>query len=136
MPVTEFLLFAAFILGMALLGMRLCLWGAKKAGIRPLPVGYHSYKKLFYDNWTGVLDSRTSARRRFCFGSKKGGTLSMEVTHTKGSMVLEFYTKDGRVLQSWRNGDPASFIVELPPGVRVYIRANMTYFTGSIRFLR
>nr|WP_325215749.1 hypothetical protein [uncultured Oscillibacter sp.] len=136
MPVTEFLLFAAFILGMALLGMWLCLWAAKKAGIQPLPAGYHYCKKLSYDNWTEVLDTRTSARRRFSFGSKKGGTLSMEVTHTKGSMVLEFYTKDGWVLQSWRNGDPASFIVELPPGVRVYIRANMTCFTGSIRFLR
>ena len=136
MPVAEFLLFAAFLLGMALLGLRFCLWAAKKAGIRPLPAGCYSYKKLSYDNWTGVLDTRTSARHRFGFRSKKGGTLSMKVMHTKGSMVLEFYTKEGRVLQSWRNGDPASFIVELPPGVRVYIRANMTYFTGRIRFLR
>lgn len=136
MLVSEPLLLAAFVLGMALLGLWFCLWAARKAGIRSLLTGYHSYKKLSYDNWTGVLDTRTSARHRFVFGSKKGGTLSMEVTHTKGSMVLEFYTKDGRVLQSWRNGDPASFNMELPPGVRVYVRADMTYFTGSIRFLR
>lgn len=136
MPVTEFLLFAAFTLGTALLGMWFCLWAAKKAGVRPLPAGYHSYKKLFYDNWNGVLDTRTSARHRFSFGSKKGGTLTMEVIHTKGSMVLEFYSKDGRVLQSWRNGDPTSFTVELPPGVQIYMRANMAYFTGSICFLR
>lgn len=130
MSVTELLPFAAFILGTSLLGMCVCLWAAKKAGIRP--VGY--YRKLSFDNCTYVRDTRTMPRHRNYFRSKKGGTVSVEVIHSRGSMVLEFYTEDGRVLQSWRNGDPAAFSVELPLKVRVYWRADMNHFCGSIIF--
>ena len=105
MPVTEFLLFAAFILGMALPGMWLYLWAAKKAGVKPM----RYYKKISFDNCTFVRDSRTYQKYRSCFRLKKGGAVSVEVLHSRGSMVLEFYTEDGRVLQSWRNGDPAAF---------------------------
>ena len=130
MPVTEFLLFAAFILGMALLGLWLCLWAAKKAGVKPM----RYYKKNSYDNSTLVWDTRTYPGHRNHYRSKKGGTIPVEVLHSRGSMVLEFYTEDGRVLQSWRNGDPAAFLVELPPKVRVYWRAAMNHFCGSIIF--
>lgn len=111
-----------------------CLWAAKKAGIRPTSYSY--YKKLFYDNRTGVLDSRTSARHRSCFCSKKGGRRSIEVTQSRGAITLEFYTADGQSLQTWRTGDPAAFTVELPPGARVYWRADLNHFTGSICFFR
>lgn len=127
---TDFLLFAALILGMALLGLWLCLWAAKKAGVQPM----RYYKKISFDNCTFIRDSRTTPGHRSHFRARKGGAVSVEVLHSRGSMVLEFYTADGRVLQSWRNGDPASFWVELPPMVRVYWRADMNHFSGSITF--
>ena len=130
MPVTEFLLFAAFVLGMALLGLRLCLWAAKKAGVKPM----RFYKKISFDNCTFIRDTRTSPGHRSYYRSRKGGTIPVEVLHSRGSMVLEFYTRDGRVLQRWRNGDPAAFSVALPPKVRVYWRADMNHFCGSIIF--
>lgn len=130
MPVTEFLLFAAFTLGTALLGMWFCLWAAKKAGVKPM----RFYKKISFDNCTFIRDTRTSPGHRSYFRARKGGAVSVEVLHSRGSMVLEFYTEDGRVLQSWRNGDPAAFLVKLPPKVRVYWRADMNHFCGSIIF--
>lgn len=130
MPVAEFLLFDAFLLGMALLCLRFCLWAAKKAGVKPMSF----YKKISFDNCTFIRDTRTSPGHRSYFRARKGGTVSVEVLHSRGSMVLEFYTEDGRVLQSWRNGDPAAFWVKLPPKVRVYWRADMNHFCGSIIF--
>lgn len=128
MSLREFLPFAAFVLGMALPGLGFCLWAAKKAGVKPL----RSYKKCSFDNCTCVRDTRTYRRSYFC--ARKGGTIPVEVIHSRGSMVLEFYTENGQVLQRWRNGDPAAFSVELPPKVRVYWRADMNHFCGSILF--
>lgn len=128
MPVTELLPLTALVLGITLSGMYVCLWAAKKSGVKPVSC----YEKLFFDNCTFVRDTRTSPGHRSYYRSRKGGTVSVEVIHDRGSMVLEFYTEDGRVLQSWRNGDPAAFLVELPPKVRVYWRADMNHFCGSI----
>lgn len=127
---TELLLLAAFILGLALPGLLLCLWAAKKAGVKPMSC----YKKISFDNCTFIRDTRTSPGHRSYFRSRKGGAASVEVLHSRGSMVLDFYTEDGRVLQSWRNGDPAVFLVGLPPKTRVYWRADMNHFSGSIIF--
>lgn len=130
MPVMELVLLAAFVLGLALLGLWFCLWAAKKAGVKPM----RYYKKISFDNSTFIRDTRTSPGHRSHFRSRKGGAVPVEVLHSRGSMVLDFYTEDGRVLQSWRNGDPAAFSVELPPRVRVYWRADMNHFSGSIIF--
>ena len=77
---------------------------------------------------------RTPDRYRSRWYSKKGGKLSVELTHTRGTMVLEFYTEDDRVLQRWEPGDPLAFTVELPPKTEVWWRADMNHFSGSICF--
>lgn len=131
MSLGSWLLFFAACLVPVLLMMYLCLWAAKKAGIKS-GMGY--YEKLFYDNCSGLRD--TGRRHKHCHYSKKGGKFPIEVTCTRGTLLLEFYTEDGQVLQSWQNGDPAVITVELPPKKRVYRRMRMEHFSGSIAFLK
>lgn len=133
MDAVDLILMTAVILALAALGLWMCLRMAKKAGIKP-GMGY--YKKLLYDNCTFTHDSRTDRHHRSCWRSRKGGRRSVEITCTRGTLLLDFYTEDGQVLQSWRNGDPAVITVELPPDKRVYRRMRMEHFSGSIAFLR
>ena len=130
----DFLLMTLLIFGMAAVGVAFCVWMTKKAGIPLTGLGYH--EKRFYDNCTSVPGSgrRTPDRYRSRWYSKKGGKLSVELTHTRGTMVLEFYTEDDRVLQRWEPGDPLAFTVELPPKTEVWWRADMNHFSGSICF--
>lgn len=132
MSLGDFLLLLGLCIVLSLLGLWMCLWMAKKAGIKPGGMGY--YKKLLYDNCTLTHDSRTASHHRTCWRSRKGGRLSVEVAQTRGALVLEFYAEDGRVLQRWQTGDLLTFTVELPPRTRVYRRMQMGHFSGSITF--
>ena len=134
MDAFSLILMTSVILVLAALGMFFCIWMMKKAGIPLTGLGY--YKKLFYDNCTSAPSSgrRTPDRYRSRWYSKNGGKLSVELTHTRGTLVLEFYTEDGRVLQRWQTGDPLAFTVELPPKTEVWWRADMNHFSGSITF--
>lgn len=133
MDMKGFVQLVVFSVILTALGMFLCIWLMKKAGIPLSGMGY--YKKLFYDNYSGIKDSRTGHHRSYSY-SKKGSKQSIEITCTRGTLLLEFYTEDGQVLQSWRNGDPAIMTVELPPKKRVYQRMHMEHFSGSITFLK
>ena len=64
MSLGSWLLFFAACLVPVLLMMYLCLWAAKKAGIKP-GMGY--YEKLFYDNCSGLRD--TGRRHKHFSGS-------------------------------------------------------------------
>lgn len=130
MDAFSLILMLVVLLVLTVLGMSFCIWMMKKAGIPMNGLGYS--KKLFYDNSTMGFDSGRGHRSGHL--SKKGGKLSVEITQTRGVMTLEFYTKDGRVLQRWRTGDPLSFTVELPPGAVVYRRGKMEHFSGTITF--
>lgn len=137
MSLGDLLFLLGFCIALPLLGLWMCLWMAKKAGIKP---GMRYYEKLFYDNYSGLLDTARQNHRgrpgQSYYHSKKGGKQSIEVTCTRGTLLLEFYTEDSQVLQSWRNGDPAVITVELPPKKRVYRRMRMEHFSGSIAFLK
>lgn len=127
----DFLLFASFLLGMLLLSCAFGLWIMKKAGLEPCG----SFTKLFYDGYTGGLDSRITHHRRFHFQSKSGAGPLVEIAVAEGSLYLEFFTRD-RIAARWQMGDATAFFLELPPGERVWLRGRMDHFTGSITFRR
>ncbi len=132
MDASDLIFMLVLIFVLTVLGGGFCIWITKKAGI---PInGMSYYKKLLYDNCTMGFD--TGRGHRSGHLSKMGGKLSIEVTQTRGLMTLEFYTKDGRILQRWQTGDPLSFTVELPPRTVVYRRGKMEHFSGTITFLR
>ena len=145
MDIAEFLLFAAFILGLALLGMGGCLWLAKKAGIQPLE---GPYWKIYHEHFTGTQESpRFSGSRRSGPGGasrpllswsralyvlpKRCGVISVEAVVTQGSAVLEIYGDQG-LLRRWESWENPRFTVDLQGARRVRYVFCARGFTGSV----
>lgn len=140
MDIAEFLLFAAFILGLALLSMVFGLWIMKKAGFQPLE---GPYWKIYHEHFTvvqerprfggfsGSRDSRLHWSRAWFVLPKKCGVISVEAVVSQGSAVLEIYGDQG-LLRRWESWETPKFTVDLQGARRVRYVFQGRNFTGSL----